>query len=70
MGSAMFDIYTLIAIAISAAIFLPPFARIVRRAGYSGWWALLMIVPGVNVIALWVFAFIRWPALEPSSAPR
>jgi uncharacterized membrane protein YhaH (DUF805 family) len=60
----MFDIYTVIAIAISIAIFLPPSARIVRRAGYSGWWALLMIVPGVNVIALWALAFIRWPALD------
>jgi uncharacterized membrane protein YhaH (DUF805 family) len=62
----MFDIYTLIAIAISVALFLPPAARIVRRVGYSGWWALLMIVPGVNVLALWALAFIRWPALDRS----
>jgi uncharacterized membrane protein YhaH (DUF805 family) len=62
----MFDIYTLIAIAISVAIFLPPAARIVRRAGYSGWWALLMTIPGVNIVAFWIFAFIRWPALDRS----
>jgi uncharacterized membrane protein YhaH (DUF805 family) len=62
----MFDIYQLAAIAIWIVILLPPSARIVRRIGYSGWWALLMIVPGVNVIALWALAFIRWPALDRS----
>jgi hypothetical protein len=60
----MFDIYTLIAIAIWIAILFPPCLRIVRRVGYSGWWALLIIVPGVNIIALWALAFIRWPALD------
>jgi len=62
----MFDIWHLIVIAIWLVIFLPPSVRIVRRVGYSGWWALLMIVPGVNVIALWALAFIRWPALDRS----
>jgi uncharacterized membrane protein YhaH (DUF805 family) len=64
----MFDIWHFIAIAIWLVIFLPPCIRIVRRVGYSGWWALLMIVPGVNVIALWALAFIRWPALDRSGA--
>ena len=43
---------------------LVPIQQIVRRAGYNGWWCVLIIVPLVNVIALWVFAFRRWPALE------
>jgi uncharacterized membrane protein YhaH (DUF805 family) len=62
----MFDIWHLIVIAIWLAIFLPPSVRIVRRVGYSGWWAFLMIVPGVNIVALWTLAFIRWPALDRS----
>lgn len=41
------------------------FARVIARAGYSGWWALLGLVPVVNVIALWIFAFAQWPG-----APR
>lgn len=36
--------------------------RIARRAGYAGWWALLMLVPVVNIIVLWLFAFAEWPA--------
>ena len=45
-------------------IFLVPIVAILRRAGYSGWWALLGYVPLVNILALWIFAFARWPALE------
>jgi hypothetical protein len=48
-----------------AAIVVPCW-RIVRRAGYSGAWSLFALVPGVNLVLLWVFAFIRWPA---ESAP-
>jgi uncharacterized membrane protein YhaH (DUF805 family) len=47
-------------------LLLVPIQQIVRRAGYSFWWCVLIIVPVVNVIALWVFAFRRWPALEKS----
>lgn len=32
-----------------------------RKAGYSGWWALLGLVPLVNIIMFLVFAFRRWP---------
>jgi uncharacterized membrane protein YhaH (DUF805 family) len=46
------------------AIFLVPGVRILRRTGHSGWWVLLWFVPLVNILALWIFAFARWPALE------
>jgi uncharacterized membrane protein YhaH (DUF805 family) len=39
--------------------------RIVRRAGRSGWWVVLMTVPLVNIAMLWVFAFTRWPRVDP-----
>lgn len=35
--------------------------RIVRKAGYSGWWALAGIVPIFGYIMLIVFAFSTWP---------
>ncbi|WP_374343314.1 hypothetical protein [Azonexus sp.] len=44
---------------ILAAIF---FARVLPKAGFSSWWALLALVPVGNIIALWIFAFTEWPA--------
>ncbi len=38
--------------------------RIVQRAGYSGWWIVLALVPVVNMVALWCFAVAPWPALQ------
>lgn len=43
---------------ILAAIF---FARVMPKAGFSPWWAVLALIPVGNIIALWVFAFIEWP---------
>ena len=40
-----------------------PVANVLHRAGRSRWWTVLAFVPGLNLIALWVFAFSRWPSL-------
>lgn len=53
----------LIVIFYSAVIIIPAW-RILRRAGHSGWWSVLFIVPFVNLMALWIFAFARWPAMD------
>jgi uncharacterized membrane protein YhaH (DUF805 family) len=42
--------------------------RVFRKAGRSGWWCLLVLVPGVNIIMMWVFAFMRWPSVPVESA--
>jgi len=42
-------------------LFLYPLGRVLKRIGYSAWWALLWIVPLVNLIALWVVAYQPWP---------
>lgn len=34
----------------------------VRKAGFSGWWVVLSMVPIVGLVLLWMFAFARWPA--------
>ena len=34
----------------------------VRKAGFSGWWVVLSVVPVVGLVLLWAFAFARWPA--------
>jgi energy-coupling factor transporter transmembrane protein EcfT len=38
--------------------------KILRKAGYSAWWSLLMLVPLVNIVMFLVFAFGDWPALR------
>ena len=43
------------------ALFGVPVWRILNRLGFSGWWAILAFIPWVNVVGLWVIAFIRWP---------
>lgn len=46
---------------ILAAVMLIPYVKIIKKAGYSGWWILAMFVPILNFIMLWVFAFSQWP---------
>ena len=46
------------------AFFIWCYVRIIRRAGYSGWWVLILLVPVVNIVMVWVFAFSNWPALR------
>ena len=50
---------------IVVAIWLP--VRILHRAGYSGWWVILTLIPLVNLIMIWVFAFSTWPKTQPTS---
>jgi uncharacterized membrane protein YhaH (DUF805 family) len=49
-------------------VVLSPVIKILRRTGYSEWWALLLFAPGVNIIALWLFAYGRWPKLGGASS--
>lgn len=38
-----------------------PLVKVIRKAGFSGWWVVLAFLPIINIIALWVFAFVSWP---------
>jgi hypothetical protein len=35
--------------------------KIIRKAGYSGAWFLILFVPVVGTIMFYVFAFSKWP---------
>jgi hypothetical protein len=35
--------------------------QITDKAGYPAWWAVLGMIPVVNIILIWVFAFSEWP---------
>jgi hypothetical protein len=39
-------------------------AFILARTGVTPVWALVLLVPFVSIIAVWVFAFMRWPRFE------
>ena len=41
-----------------------PIQQILHRTGHSRWWTLLLFIPGVNWLAVWILAFVRWPTLE------
>jgi hypothetical protein len=49
----------IIALIVIAAVI--PVVRILRRLGYSGWWAVLAPVSPFNLIGLWVLAYAKWP---------
>jgi hypothetical protein len=60
----MRELVILIELAVVLLVVVWPCFRVLSRLGFSPWLALLMIVPIVNLIALWVFAYARWPALQ------
>jgi hypothetical protein len=51
------------------SIWVIPAVKIVQKAGYSGWWVALAIVPLINIVMLWVFAFADWPSLARRTEP-
>jgi hypothetical protein len=44
-----------------------PVRQVLLRTGFSQWWTLLVLIPLVNLVALWIFAFSNWP--RQSSQP-
>lgn len=56
------DIWYVIVLVIVIAGIVLVFGSVAKKAGFSRWWSLLMIVPLINLIMVWVFAFMEWPA--------
>ena len=54
----------LLPLALTVALTVWMSVRILRKAGYSGWWSLLAVVPLLNIAMIWVFSFSEWPALK------
>lgn len=54
---------TAIALVVAAiwVVMLLAYVSIIRRAGYSGWWVLIGLVPIANIVMFLVFAFKEWP---------
>ncbi|CDN55948.1 Hypothetical protein RG1141_CH36200 [Neorhizobium galegae bv. officinalis bv. officinalis str. HAMBI 1141] len=62
MGS--FSIWHWLIVIIWLVVFGWPIAKILRRMGFSGWWAVIAFVPLVNIIGLWVVSVARWPVID------
>lgn len=61
------SIWQLFIMVVYTVIIVIPCWRILKKAGYSPALSLLAIVPLVNIIALWFFAFAKWPKESPNA---
>jgi uncharacterized membrane protein YhaH (DUF805 family) len=50
-------------------LYFVPIVKTLQKAGYSGWWSLILLVPLANIVMFYVFAFADWPALR-GATPR
>ncbi|MGA2270224.1 MAG: hypothetical protein ABSH44_17265 [Bryobacteraceae bacterium] len=57
----------LLAIFVLAPILVIPYWRIFSKAGFSGWLALLILIPIINLILLCYIAFSKWKSATGSS---
>jgi hypothetical protein len=51
-------------------LLLVPVVKLLRRTRHHPVWCLFAIVPGLNLIAFWLFAFKRWPTDETPTNAR
>ena len=69
-GSLMGALCMFVFIAAIIAFLIFVWGTIFKKAGYSFWLALLMIVPLANLIWLLIFAFSTWPIQRELDAYR
>ena len=50
----------MITLMVVEALFAIPAGLVLRRIGYSMWWALLCFVPLAALAGLWILAFAGW----------
>jgi hypothetical protein len=60
MGSL--SIWHWIVVFVYVLVLIVPVAKILKKAGFSGWWSIVALIPGVNIIFLWIFALVKWPS--------
>jgi hypothetical protein len=65
MLTAMMAILPILAL-VFIVVMLIPYWMIWKKAGFSPWLSILMIVPLVNFIMLYVLAFIDWKVVPVS----
>ena len=68
MGMGGISVWQLLIVLIYIFILVLPFWHIFRKAGFSPWLSLLMLVPLVNLFMLYFLAFARWPSQAKAPA--
>lgn len=66
MWDAPIHLFIILLVFAIFVVILIPIAQILHRAGHSRWWSVLYLIPLLNVVGLWIFAYVRWPALDRS----
>lgn len=56
--------WQLLFVVLYCVILLLPFWQIFKKAGFTPWFSLLILVPVVNLLVLYFLGFARWPALN------
>lgn len=51
----------LVVLLIIGAVVIVPFRQIFVKAGFSGWFSVIMLFPFVNLFMLYYLAFAEWP---------
>jgi hypothetical protein len=41
-----------------------PIAKILGRLGFSKWWTIVYFIPLLNIVGIWILAYVRWPAVN------
>jgi hypothetical protein len=67
MITAMMAIFPIVAI-VFVVMMMIPYWMIWKKAGFSPWLSLLMLVPLVNFVMLYVLAFAEWKVVPVSQA--
>jgi uncharacterized membrane protein YhaH (DUF805 family) len=62
------SVFHLLIVIVILILYFVPIVKILQKAGYSGWWCLIVFVPLVNVVMFYVFAFANWPVLRDKRA--
>lgn len=60
--------YTLAGIIIVYMMYLV--GKILARSGHSPAWSLLLLIPFVQIIAIWYYAFKKWPLDDLTSVRK
>lgn len=67
MAMTGFGVVHWIFFVIMVILIVYPIGRILGRVGLSPFWSVLALIPLVNLIGLWVLAFVDWPGKSGST---
>ena len=61
-----FGILEIIYISPILILLVLPFWKIFSKAGFSGWWSLLIPIPPINIFVIYYLAFAQWSISKES----